>query len=77
MQVEAVNEADEARRAKYISRIFVCLFVSRRAYMAETAMPSHPFNNKEHGHSTVRHHTIHYRLRCLRMGAQARQKSPG
>ena len=40
-------------------------------------MPRHPFYNIEHLHTTVRHQTVHYNLTCLRVGAQAHQKSSG
>ena len=37
-------------------------FLFRGGHTWQSAMPSHPFNNKEHRHSTVRHHTIFFSL---------------
>ena len=54
-------------------------FVSRRASKAEcnAEAPILPQKTQTPDRITKRHRTVHYMLTCLRMGAQARQKSPG
>ena len=53
--------------------------VSRRASKAEcnTKAPILQQRTRTQDHITERHRTVHYKLTCLSMGAQACQKSPG